>query len=140
MNRWIAPSTDGLSSFTRLPFRPWSRTSHTPAQDSPSSTHSCSFTIDSWKNRNVNPKTIVWQRKETYLDHSQEDTNRTKSGLCWCDAANLLREIESFDGHIQRREDTVAPLRPPRVFLHGRRWRYLGGTAWRTDCEGGHRD
>ena len=43
----IAPSTDGLRSSGRLPFKPRSRALHIPPQDSPMSTWSCSFNLES---------------------------------------------------------------------------------------------
>ena len=46
-----------------------------------------------------------------YLDHRQEDNDGAKHSLCRWDTRNLLREIQGFDGHIQRGEKIVPPLR-----------------------------
>jgi len=40
--------------------------------------------------------------EETHLDQREEGAGGTKNGLCWGDVRDLLREIQSFDGDIQR--------------------------------------
>jgi len=73
------------------------------------------------------------EKKETYPDHHEEDTDGTKNNLGWGEACDLLREIQAIDGHIQRRDGPVPPLRSLGLGLHGRGTRELrgGGTARR---------
>jgi hypothetical protein len=72
----------------------------------------------------VNPQ-LVTQWEETYSDHCQEGTDGTKRGLSWCDVDDVLREIYGVDGHIQRGESAIPPLRSLRTCMHGRNWREL---------------
>ena len=42
------------------------------------------------------------KQKETYFDHSEDNTNGAKEGLGWRDTREFLRKIQGFDGHVQR--------------------------------------
>jgi len=71
----------------------------------------------------VNPGHPIAAEEETYLDHGEKDADGVKNGLGWCDARGLLREIQPIDGHIQRGEGVVPPLRSFGLFRHGRNTR-----------------
>ena len=61
-------------------------------------------------------------QKETHFDHYENNADRAKDNLSWRDTRKFLREIQDFDGRIQRQDSTLAPLRP--LFgLHGRNLR-----------------
>ena len=47
--------------------------------------------------------------EETHLDHRKQDVDGAKNGRCWCDARDLLREIDGIDGRVQQ-GDSVLPL------------------------------
>ena len=47
------------------------------------------------------PGTSHCRRVETYPDHGEKDDDGAKYSLCWCDAGDLLHEIEAIDGHVQ---------------------------------------
>ena len=59
----IAPDADWLSSSNRLPFNPRLRASQTSKQNSPMSTYSRSFTIESWTD--VGEQPIVAEAERT---------------------------------------------------------------------------
>jgi len=48
----------------------------------------------------VNLERLIAEEK-MYLDHGEKDADGAKSGLGWCDARDLLREIQDVDGHVQ---------------------------------------
>ena len=45
---------------------------------------------------------LIAEEGETHLDHREEDTCGTKNRPGWCDVRELLREIQTLDGDIQR--------------------------------------
>ena len=57
--------------------------------------------------------------EESYPDHCEEDTDGSENCIDGCGVRDLLREIESFDGHIQRGESTVPPLLLLGLGIHG---------------------
>ena len=56
--------------------------------------------------------------KVTHPDHGEKDGGGTTNSLGWCDARELLGEIKAIDGHVQRGDDTVSPLRLLGFALH----------------------
>ena len=60
----------------------------------------------------VNFGYLIAEEKETYPGRGEKDGDGAKTDLC-CVVRGLLRDIEAIDGHIQRGENTVPPLRPP---------------------------
>ena len=68
----------------------------------------------------VNLGGLVAEDEETYPYHHEEDTDGTENSLGWGDTCDLLREIQALDGHIQRRDGPVSPLRSLGLGLHGR--------------------
>jgi len=73
------------------------------------------------------------EEKETYPDCGEKDADGAKNGGGWCDARELLCEIEAVDGHIQRGENTVPPFWSLGIVCHSRNARQLqeSGAAWR---------
>jgi len=75
----------------------------------------------------------IAEEEETYLDQREEGAGGTKNGLCWGDVCELLREIQAFNGDIQRRDYSIPPLRTLGLGLHGRdlRWQQESGEVHR---------
>ena len=63
---------------------------------------------------------LITEEESAYLDHREKDADGSKSGLGWCDARDLLREIQGVDGHVEQGESTVPPLRSLGFDCHGR--------------------
>ena len=59
----------------------------------------------------MNLESLIAERNETHPDHGEKDGDGAKGGLRWCDARNLLREIEAIDCHVQCEENPVLVLR-----------------------------
>ena len=59
----------------------------------------------SW--RRVSLQYLIAGEKETHPDHGKENGDGAKGGLCWGDARDLLREIETVDGDVQCGENPV---------------------------------
>jgi len=66
----------------------------------------------------VNPENLIAGEGETYPDHCEKSANGAKSSFGWCDARDLLREIQDLDGHIQRGEDVVLTFLLLRIVIH----------------------
>ena len=67
------------------------------AQNKPSSTQSSWLIIDSWLRASLKH---LFAEVETHPNHREQDIDGDKNGLCWCDAREILREVDGFDGHI----------------------------------------
>ena len=63
---------------------------------------------------------FVAEQEGTYPDHGENDGDGAKNGLGGCDTRDLLGEIQAIDGHVQRRENTILPLRLLGFVCHGR--------------------
>jgi len=68
VNWFIASLTDWLRSFSFFPFIPRSRALQISAQTNPSSTYSCSLTIESWMR--VNPRSTIDPRDNALVPPS----------------------------------------------------------------------
>ena len=69
------------------------------AQDSPSSTKSCSLIIVSWPHMSL--ERLFTEKNETCSDHSEENADRTENSLGRYDARELFREVQAIDSHIE---------------------------------------
>ena len=49
----------------------------------------------------MNTEHPVAEEKETYSNHGEKDADGAKNGGSWCDARELLCEIQAINGHIQ---------------------------------------
>jgi len=48
----------------------------------------------------MNSKHIIVTEEEAYLDHGEKDADGGKNGFGWCDARDLLGEIQDFDSRV----------------------------------------
>jgi hypothetical protein len=90
----------------------------TSAQASPSSTQSSSFVIDSCTHYISLQPINETAQKETHFYHREDNTEGTKHGLGWGDAAEFLRKIRGFDGHIERGENEFSTFLLSSVGVH----------------------
>ena len=70
---------------------------------------------------------LVAERRGTYSDHGEEDGGGATNSLGWCDARELLCEIQTIDGHVQRGNDTVSLPQLFGIVVHGQNTRWFGG-------------
>ena len=68
----------------------------------------------------VNLAHFVAKEEGTYPDHGENDGDGAKNSLGGWDTRDLLGEIQAIDGHVQRGEDTIPPLRLLGFVCHGR--------------------
>ena len=61
------------------------------------------------------------KNQETHSDHCEDNADGAKNSLGRRDARKFLREIQDFDGRIQRQDSTLALLRSLGLGIHGRR-------------------
>ena len=58
------------------------------------------------------PRSInVGQEGRTYLDHREDNADRTANGLRWRATQDILGDVQGIDGHVQRGKDVVLPYR-----------------------------
>jgi len=57
----------------------------------------------------------------TYSDYREEDANGVESCFNWGDTRDILRVIHGLDGHVQRGESVVPPLRPFGIDIHSQK-------------------
>ena len=57
----------------------------------------------------------------THSDHGEKDYDGAKDGLCWGDAHDFLREIETIDSYVQCGENLILALGLFGFVGHGRK-------------------
>jgi hypothetical protein len=58
-------------------------------------------------------------QKEAHFYHCEDNTEGSKNGLGWGDAAKFLGKIRGLDGHIQRGEDKFPTFPLLSAGVHG---------------------
>ena len=91
------------------------------AQNSPSSTYSNWFSIESWFR--VNLEYLIAEEEEGHLDHGEKDNGGTERNMGWCTAHGILRDVDDFDSRIQQGESVSPPFRFLGLGSHGRNLR-----------------
>ena len=76
------------------------------------------FVIESWEG--VNTERVVAEEEERYPDHCKDSSGGPKNGLGGRDGQELVPKIQSFDGHIQRRENTIPTFPSPGLGIRRR--------------------
>ena len=56
-----------------------------------------------------------------YLNRTEEDADRAKNHLGWCDARRFFRDIQDVDGCIQRGDDIVVAFLWLGICVHSSR-------------------
>ena len=67
----------------------------------------------------VNLECIIGDKERAYPDHREKSTDRTKNGLGWCRARDLLRKVQGLDGYIQQGERVFSAFLLG-ICIHGR--------------------
>ena len=73
----------------------------------------------------LNLEQTVAGKQETYPYRRKKCADSAKNSFGWCDTRDILCERQGFDGCVQRRGDTLPPLRSLGLGLHGRNSRWL---------------
>jgi len=81
----------------------------------------------------MNMGCAVVEAEETHSERCDEGADGAKNSLGWRDTRDLLCEVHGLDGHIQRGESPVPPVRSLGLGFHGSEspWRRENGVARR---------